>query len=257
MDWFKRYGIPGACSMGLTFVWLLVLYPCRIDLQDEKTLKIMGGIFAGGFLPFGYLICMIGHGWYFLCCSCSSKCGRHARARHIVEADRVNEKTHTLFWGINEWAEWAVSGKGTNLEFHPDKSFLKKIVIPINCIYKKLLGHLTEKSETVLAACSVLEAITGGRWSEQKERFAQEWIRKRTDIVVMNQAIMTGTIVCTIGALCLGLFLSDWSMQPREHRYWIWFLIMGICLHLIIWYVTVIFRIKIDIVIAGVFKLRK
>ena len=110
----------------------------------------------------------------------------------------------------------------------------------------------------MLDPCSVLVAVSNGNgWNFEKEKYIQEWIRKRNDIVVMNQTIMTGTIVCSIGALCLGVLLPDWSMHPQEHWHWILTLIAVGCLHLIIWYVTGIVRIGIAIVIAGVFKLRR
>lgn len=235
MDWFKRYGIPGAYSMGLTLVWLVILYPCRVDLRDEKTLKIMAGLFTGGFLPFGYLMCMIGDGWYFLWCWCSDKCGRHARARRIAEVNGYF--LCPLPFDIEEWAVWA-----------KERIQDAKVWIPSWLI--------NSQKETVLSACSILDAVSNGnKWDLEKDKYVQEWIRKRTDIVVINQAIMIGTIVCTTGPLCLA-FLSDWSMQPQEHGHWILTSIAVACLHLIIWYVTIIFRIKIDIVIAGVFNLR-
>jgi hypothetical protein len=232
MDWFKRYGIPGAYSMGLTLVWLLVLYPCRIDLSEENTLKIVGGIFVGGFLPFGYLMFTVGQGWYFLWCCCSKKVGRHARARLIDKAE--HGKSDPV--DISEWATWAEEG-------------IKKAKMRITSLL------INSEKETVLSACSTLEAVSrGDKLNLEKEKFVQEWIRKRTDIVVINQAIMAGTIVCTIVAWCLAL-LPDWSMQPLYLR-WLLMPVLFLLL-IIIWYVSVTFRINIDIVIAGMFNLRR
>ncbi len=234
MDWFKRYGIPGAYSMGLTLVWLVILYPCRIDLSEEKTLKVVGGIFAGGFLPFGYLMCMVGDAYYFARCCFSQRYGRHARARHIADANHSENKPVN----ISDWATWAKEGVQS-----------AKIWIPSWLI--------NSQKETVLSACSILEAVSrGNEWNLDKDKYVQEWIRKRTDVVVMNQAIMAGTIVCTIGAFYLQK-LHSWSMQPYEDQYRTWFLAAVVSLYLIIWYVTIIARIKIDIVIAGVFNLRR
>lgn len=231
MDWFKRYGIPGAYSLGLTLVWLLVLYPCRIDLSEENTLKIVGGIFVGGFLPFGYLMFTVGQVWYFLWCCCLKKFGRHARAKLIF--DKTNKESKPV--SIEDWATWAEEGIKN-----------AKILLP--------LWLINREKETVLSACSTLEAVSrGNNLDLEKEKFVQEWIRKRTDILVINHAITAGTIVCTIVALCLG-FLPDWSIQPL---YLIWLSPLLFLLLIVIWYVSVIFRIKIDIVIAGVFNLRR
>lgn len=249
MDWFKRYGIPGAYSMGLTLVWLIILYPYRINLSEENTLKIAGGIFAGGFLPFGYLMCMVGQGCYFFCCSYSNRFGRHARAESIAKDNGVNAGANNNPVDIEEWAAWAV-----NRIEKVKKPWLIKQINRINKI-KKNLSYKPDEKETVLSACSVLEAVSRyDNFDLDKEKFVQEWIRKRTDIVVMNQAIMSGTIVCTIGALCLAS-LPDWSIQLSPL---IWLLIPVLFfLFIIIWYVKIISQIDIDIAIAGVFNLRR
>lgn len=245
MDWFKRYGIPGAYSMGLTLVWLIILYPCRIDLREEATLKIVVGIFAGGFLPFGYLMFLVGQVWYFLRCCCSNRYGRHARARLIAEAVHANN----VPVNISDWAKWAAEG------IHGARNgFIRWVIKKANKIIEKLTGKLAQK-ETVLAACSILASVSNcNKLDLKKDKYIQEWIRKRTDIVVMNQSIMAETILCTIGVWFLK-FLPGWSIQSL---YWRWLLIPVLFLLLIIIvYVTAIFRIKIDIVIAGVFNLRR
>ena len=241
MDWFQRYGIPGAYSMGLTLVWLSILYPGRIDLGNENTFKIVGGIFAGGFLPFGYLMCMVGNAYYFFRCCFSQRYGRHARARFIADANRNRNEPID----INRWDNWVIKGI-------PDTQ--NPI---IRCLLRCLLRWRMHWKEIMLGPCSVLAAVSNGnKWDLEKDKYIQEWIRKRTDVVVMNQAIMAGTIVCTIGAFYLQM-LPNWSMQPYEDQYWKWFLAAVVFLYLIIWYVTIIARIKIDIVIAGVFNLRR
>lgn len=261
MDWFKRYGIPGAYSVGLTILWLIILYPCRIDLSEENTLKIMGGIFAGGFLPFGYLMCMVGEGYYYFRCCCSRRYGRHARARLISKVARTNNNP----CNIEDWAVWAA--KGIKMIRHPfikwlrDLSYINWLINAgyiqladhrINRIKKNIFGTLNEK-EKILSACSVLEAVSkSGDPALDKDKFAQEWIRKRSDVIVINQAIIAATIVCPIGVWCLH-FLPCWSIKSL---YWGWLLIPVLFLLFVIWYVINFLRTQTDIVIAGVFNLR-
>ena len=236
MDWFKRYGIPGAYCMGLTFVWLAILYPCRIDLCNETSLKIVGGVFAGGFLPFGYLMCNIGNSWYFLMCSLSNRYVRHAVARNIDDTNQTQEGNESF--DIEWWANW-----------------VKDRMQNTNTAFINFLVNKSEEKEIVLGPCSVLATVSRKDFGLEGDKFVQEWIRKRHDIVVMNQAIMAGTIVCSIGAVCLH-FLPGWSWQSHEPQYWKWTLIAVVCLQFIIWYVTSVVRIGIDIVIAGMFYLR-
>jgi hypothetical protein len=236
MDWFKRYGIPGAYFIGLTLVWLMILYPCRIDLSDEETLKIVGGIYVGGFLPLGYLLCMVKHCYYFIFWK---RRGLHARALLIYKANhKINNPLN-----MNDWATWAVEG-------------IQNMWSARKAKINKKIGKFIWFLALIKKACSKLSTESNIWNSCTKPReYGQEWIRKRVDIVVMNQAIIVGTIVSTIVALCLRISPS-WKLQPHYDRYWICISIALIILLLILWYVTTIFRLKINIAIAGIINLR-
>jgi len=233
MDWFRRYGIPGAYCMGLTLVWLMILYPCRVNLSDKDTATIIGVIFTVGFLPFGYLMCLTGQWLYILSCLILSRYGGHSIGIHIAEEDFQNNSIPVR---IDKWAEWAEGG-------------ISRAGRRLRLIYR-FYGR-----EIVLEACSVLQTVSRKDFDLKGDEHVQEWIRKRHDIVVMNQAIMAGTIVCTIGAACLNL-LPDWSLQPYDSSYVIYASVIVACLMFITWHVTNAVRIGIDIVIAGMLKLR-
>jgi hypothetical protein len=192
---------------------------------------IVGGIFGGGFLPFGYLMCMIGHGWYSLRCCCSDNYG-HTRARLIAETHHNNNTPANA----SDWVTWVREGiQGANL------------ILP-----------MTENGTQRIALdpCLVLATVSRQDFGLDGEKHVQEWIRKRTDIVVMNQAIMIGTVLCTLGAWGLS-FLSGWSILPHDLWSPICILIVVIILNLIIWYVNIIFRIQTDIAIAGMLNLQQ
>ena len=57
MDWFKRYGIPGAYFLAILLAWLYAMYTCwPFDLGLEDLAKVM----AFMFLPVGYLLSILG-----------------------------------------------------------------------------------------------------------------------------------------------------------------------------------------------------
>lgn len=62
MNWFQRYGIPGAVFWGLLILWIIAFYHGRVDIDIIKrdNGKVIAGIIAGSFLPIGYLISVIG-----------------------------------------------------------------------------------------------------------------------------------------------------------------------------------------------------
>jgi len=150
--------------------------------------------------------------------------------------------------------DWLIKPKPTIWLFLP--RFIRWADKRINRIKKNIFGTLNEK-EKVLSACSVLMSVSKGIWPDrhEKEKFVQEWIRKRSDVVVMNQAIMAGTIVCPIGVYFLK-FLPSWSIQYKSYHYLIFATIGVGFLLLILLHVTNFNRTQTDIVIAGVFKLR-
>jgi uncharacterized membrane protein len=66
MNWFQRYGIPGAYFCGLSIVWFAAFYHCHFRelIKSELTVKIFAGVLAGSFLPVGYLLSVIGQIFY-------------------------------------------------------------------------------------------------------------------------------------------------------------------------------------------------
>ena len=59
MDWFKRYGIPGAYFIALSGLWSFALHPCLVkELIDEKNVNLLIAGVGLFFVPIGYLICI-------------------------------------------------------------------------------------------------------------------------------------------------------------------------------------------------------
>jgi hypothetical protein len=61
MNWFQRYGIPGAYFWALMILWIGTFYHDNINIEILKsdTGKTIAGIIAGSFIPIGYLISVI------------------------------------------------------------------------------------------------------------------------------------------------------------------------------------------------------
>jgi hypothetical protein len=87
MNWFQRYGIPGAIFWGLLILWIGAFYHSEIDKVLHSTqvydVKVVGGIIVGSFLPIGYLISILGQ-LIYLACPCFGIHGVHMRARRLA-----------------------------------------------------------------------------------------------------------------------------------------------------------------------------
>lgn len=68
MDWFKRYGIPGACFWGFLILWIRALYRCRIGniINDDAVMRVVIAGIIGSFLPIGYLVSILGQILYLV-----------------------------------------------------------------------------------------------------------------------------------------------------------------------------------------------
>ena len=70
MNWFERYGIPGAVFWGFLILWIVALHksviPDPICSMDIEKAQIIALIAAGTFLPIGYLMAVIGQLTYHL-----------------------------------------------------------------------------------------------------------------------------------------------------------------------------------------------
>jgi hypothetical protein len=176
---------------------------------------------------------MVGQGFYYFRRRLLRRFGRHSKARLIERVKRTNNRPVNT----EEWAIWAENGvRNTSSTF-----------------LRWLIGTSID-SETILAPCSILAAVSKNlNLYLDKEKFAQEWIRKRMDIVVMNDAIIAATVFCIAGVLYSAI-LPNWTIQSL---YLIWFLVPVLLLVIIFaLYVTIVSRMEISIVIAGLFNLR-
>jgi hypothetical protein len=62
MDWFQRYGIPGAAFWGFLIMWVGAFHNGTINhffCETEKA-KLIAAVAAGSFLPIGYLLSVMG-----------------------------------------------------------------------------------------------------------------------------------------------------------------------------------------------------
>lgn len=72
MNWFQRYGIPGAYFVGLGLVWAYAFY----DKMSFEQIKIFFAIATITFLPTGYIISVLSQ-WIYLSIK---SCGIHKKA---------------------------------------------------------------------------------------------------------------------------------------------------------------------------------
>lgn len=55
MNWFERYGIPGAYFWGLVIGWLWAISPCLLT-QTENSFRDIGITVGFSFIPIGYIV---------------------------------------------------------------------------------------------------------------------------------------------------------------------------------------------------------
>ena len=55
MNWFERYGIPGAFFWGLVIGWIWAISPCLL-IGNENSLRNIGVIAGVTFIPVGYIL---------------------------------------------------------------------------------------------------------------------------------------------------------------------------------------------------------
>ncbi|MGD1041498.1 MAG: hypothetical protein ABR913_00375 [Sedimentisphaerales bacterium] len=85
MNWFQRYGIPGAHFYFVLLAGLYAIYPCKVANLDMRALAT----FAVSFLPVGYLISVLGQ-WLYIS---SKKYGLHTQAARICRIQLAENMT--------------------------------------------------------------------------------------------------------------------------------------------------------------------
>lgn len=68
MNWFQRYGIPGAAFWGLLILWIGAFHNDTIKevIYDKDKATLIAAAAAGSFLPVGYFLSVIGQLIYHL-----------------------------------------------------------------------------------------------------------------------------------------------------------------------------------------------
>lgn len=217
MNWFQRYGIPGAYFECMTIVLFVIFYPCMIEL-DDNTLKIIAGVFTASFLPVGYLLTMF------------SQC---------------------LFWletwiGANSKILPCLIYKGMHVKSAEEAKV--KLKYPHKDMFAKY--------ELEIASLSALNVAIkhNGCVDLDAQKFVQEWAVKRMDVVVMNQTMIWATLLSMIIIFLLQPLLFNWSLQP-ESSIFKWLVpVTAFLILLILFIITKICRKQIEILVAGIFE---
>lgn len=64
MNWFARYSLTGSFFIGITIAWAYAFTSCN-SIWNNDSLKVIGGIAAGSFLPIGYIVSSLSHYLYY------------------------------------------------------------------------------------------------------------------------------------------------------------------------------------------------
>ena len=180
MDWFKRYGIPGAYFLALMAGWMYALYQCwPFNLGLDNLAKLV--VFL--FLPVGYILSILGQLCYLgskvNCLNFKAKVGGlHCKAYELVK----------------------------EIPFKKDKIMYESDMEALSCLNAAIsdLDTATGKKSGNLEA----------------HKFIQEWIRKRMDVVVINKTIKFATFSAIIGALIafiIDTLFNGFRLEPEKN----------------------------------------
>jgi hypothetical protein len=188
MDWFKRYGIPGAVFWAFLILWIGALHNCVIPKticpKDIEKAKIIAAIAAGTFLPIGYLMAVIGQLIYHL----FPGIGMDTRVRKS-EKKSFRSRLWLLFVRV-------------------DKSKTPEL---LRDSWKEWKQEAYSVNRTILRLCRDNNSEGGNvRIGVEGMRFIHEWMTKRMGMVVVNFASMLAVIVAPYLSLLLTLLL-DWK----------------------------------------------
>ena len=137
MDWFKRYGIPGAYFWGFLILWIWVLYDCKIDniINNDAVMKVVIAGIIGSFLPIGYLISIFGQ---------IAGCCLHISLRMVSvpvsDYRRCWARTHQ-YRGVQSWGGMMLHIRLGQFQ----KYFTNEIIITLSYMVGILLLNMIKK----------------------------------------------------------------------------------------------------------------
>lgn len=156
MDWFKRYGIPGAAFCGFAILWVGALHNYAIDqvFCETERLTLIAAVAAGSFLPIGYLLSVVGQLIYHL----FPGIGIDTRARTA----KAPETLESLRSSNYEWQQEVASMQETILYLMAGKRNGKKAMLDVDDIrfvsewMSKRMGMLAINHALILAVIAAI-----------------------------------------------------------------------------------------------------
>jgi len=175
MNWFQRYGIPGAVFWIFLILWIGAFHNCVIPdaicSTDIEKAKIIAGIAAGTFLPIGYLLSVIGQLIYHLC----PNFGIDTKARRTKATETIEDSSIS------------------NLEWKQEM-----------CSVCKTISYL-QKSK---------KQNGNNRLELDDIKFVLEWMSKRMDMIVINLILILAVLVAFLLPVILGLLgFLPWNLN--------------------------------------------
>ncbi len=180
MNWFQRYGIPGAVFWGFLILWIGAFHYCVINdaISDTEKAKVIAAIAAGTFLPIGYLMALIGQLIYHL-------------FPGIGIDTRVRKSEKKSFWS-RLWMFVRVDKSEINKPLHESWREWKQEVYSFNQI--------------------ILRLYKDKNLGVEGTRFICGWMSKRMDMVVINLASILAVIAAPLMSFILWLLLP-WKIN--------------------------------------------
>lgn len=190
MNWFQRYGIPGAYFIGLSMAWAHAFYSCMFqrifNKVDGTELILLAAII---FIPIGYVISVFQQ-WIYLKCKCL---GMHRAGINLPrkEAMKKAEKKAKMYIKLARKKKYKEKNKTLR-----DKA--KNIVNKTNerfpeCRY----NDATNEVDVLLLS---VNRVMRKKIEIEVLKFAQLWVNKRTDVVAINFSLIIATVLSIVNS---------------------------------------------------------
>lgn len=179
MAWFQRYGIPGACFLGLLALWTVSFFSCDLgDIVKGDSATIVAAIAAISFVPIGYLISIL---------------------QQII-----------YLWWKKPW--FGITGKAIReanvFQDTQEREYLLEAEACLLVMSEKVNIGNNEIKDNKLSV------------SVDKQRFLQDWIRNRNNVMAVNASLMLATLLAPIS---VWLFPKIFDLATQIDSKWCWF----------------------------------
>ncbi len=184
MNWFERYGIPGAYFIGLMTAWVFAFHPNLIKQLASPDPQWLG-LAVITFLPIGYIISIASQVIYLNWRRCfPGSLLQGWLGFHSAAMDRLNILDSTLTQNERD----------------------------------KVINERNERDEVIIEARTLLlSASKHGPLNVEAHKYTRNWIARRMDVVAIDQSLIIATFVAPFFAVIIAVIIYALRLGRPSH----------------------------------------